>query len=84
MAAGRPVCASRAGGLQDIVIHGETGFLFDRDDDVRLAEHLARMLDDAALRNTMGAEGLRRAAAEYDWTRVIAKHYPHILETLSS
>ncbi len=84
MAAGRPVCASRAGGLQDIVIHGETGFLFDRDDDVRLAEHLARMLDDAALRNTMGAEGHRRAAAEYDWTRVIAKHYPPILETLSS
>lgn len=84
MAAGRPVCASRTGGLQDIVLHGETGFLFDREDDAGLAAHLARLLEDEGLRTSMGAAGRRRAEHEYDWAGIAARHYPALLEVLHS
>ncbi len=80
MASGRPVCASRAGGLQGIVLHDETGFLFDRGDSAALAEYLGRLLDDSELRARMGANGRARAEQEYDWKRVVAKYYPAILE----
>lgn len=83
MAAGRPVCASRVGGLQDIVVDGETGLLFERDDDQGLAECLNRLLSDGDLRRKMGEAGRQRAVAEYDWSQVMAKHYPPILECLT-
>jgi glycosyltransferase involved in cell wall biosynthesis len=80
MASGRPVCASRVGGLQGIVTHGETGFLFDRADGKELAAQLDKLLDNADLRTEMGEKGRRRVEEEYDWGRVIANHYPAIFE----
>lgn len=83
MASGRPVCASRVGGLQDVVTHGETGFLFDREDSEGLAQCLRLLLDDPALRRRMGAAARTRAETEYDWRRIVAKHYPPLLEELA-
>jgi len=60
-AAGRPVVASRIGGLTDVVVDGETGFLIlpgSRDD---LAAAMQRLLDDEPLRTRMGKAGRRRA-----------------------
>ena len=82
MASGRPVCVSRVGGLQDIVTHGETGFIFDPGDSTALAGFLARLLDDGDLRKRMGASARQRAEEEYDWKRIVAKHYGPILERL--
>lgn len=75
MAHARPVVASAVGGLADIVRHGETGFLVPPSDPAALAAHLETLLDSAALRNSLGAEGRRVAAAEYDWSQVIERHY---------
>ena len=83
MASGRPVCASRVGGLQGIVVDGETGFLFDAGDAAGLAERLAQLLDDHELRRRMGTAGRERAEAEYDWTRLIPKHYGPLLEEVT-
>ena len=83
MASGRPVCATRVGGLQDIVVHGETGFLFDAGDGQSLAAHLARLLDDADLRQRMGEAGHKRAAEEYDWKRIAERYYPPIIVELA-
>lgn len=82
MASGRPVVVSRVGGLQHIVVDGESGLLFDPGDADGLAECLARLLDDDALRQRMGAAARARAEAEYDWKRLVAAHYPPILEGL--
>ncbi len=81
-AVGRPVCASRVGGLQDIVVDGETGFLFEPGDYKGLAEHLGKLLDNSELRLKMGKAARKRVEAEYDWLRVIEKSYPPILEQL--
>lgn len=82
MASGRPVVASRVGGLQTIVAHEETGFLFDREDSASLARQLGRLLDDGDLRRRMGEAGRKRAEREYDWDRIIETHYPPLLERL--
>jgi glycosyltransferase involved in cell wall biosynthesis len=84
MAAGRPVCAARVGGLQEIVIDGESGFLFNRGDAGDLARRLGALLDDGALRSRMGTVGRARAEIEYDWANIIARHYPNLIEDLAS
>jgi glycosyltransferase involved in cell wall biosynthesis len=82
MASGRPVCASRVGGLQDIVLEGETGLLFDAGDAEGLARCLARLLDDGPLRSKMGVAARDRAETQYDWRRIVERYYPPILEGL--
>ena len=80
MATGRPVCASRVGGLQEIVVHKETGFLFDAGDTAELAKQLDILLDNGDLRLRMGIAAHRRVYAEYRWPHVVEQHYLPILQ----
>lgn len=70
MAAGKPVIASRIGGLPDIVADGETGILFTPRDADALRAAMARVLDDPALAARMGAAGQERIKAFYASTVV--------------
>jgi glycosyltransferase involved in cell wall biosynthesis len=70
MAAGLPVVASGVGGLAEIVVDGETGFLVPPGDEGALAEAVLRLLGDVELRHRMGAAGRRRAEALFSWGRV--------------
>jgi glycosyltransferase involved in cell wall biosynthesis len=63
-AAGRPVVASRIGGLTDVVVDGETGFLILPGSRDELAAKMQRLLDDEPLRARMG-EAARRRAGEF-------------------
>lgn len=80
MATGRPVVVSDVGGLQEIVVHGETGFIFHRDKPAELADYLRTLLDDPELRRRMGEAGRKRVEKLYAWDQVIDRHYPAILE----
>lgn len=62
MASGRPVIASRIGGIPDIVVDGETGLLVPPGDDVALQAAIERLLADPTLREQMGQAGKRRAS----------------------
>ncbi|MGH2369592.1 MAG: glycosyltransferase family 4 protein, partial [Chloroflexota bacterium] len=62
MAAGRPVVASRIGGIPDLVADGQTGFLVPPDDPVALRRAMQRLLADAALRDRMGQAGYQKLA----------------------
>ena len=61
-AVGKPVVASNIGGLRDIVVDGETGFLVPPDDRDGLAAAMHRLIDDAGLRERLGAAARERAA----------------------
>ncbi len=78
MATSLPVCAARVGGLQDIVVHGETGMLFERDNVEELAAVLRPLLDDAAMRRAQGAAGRDRVLARYQWKTVLEQCYPSV------
>jgi glycosyltransferase involved in cell wall biosynthesis len=68
MAAGVSVVASRAGGLAELVEDGATGVLVRPDDPRALANGLARVLGDDALRARLADAG-RLAARRYDLAR---------------
>jgi glycosyltransferase involved in cell wall biosynthesis len=70
MAAGSPVVASRSGGLIETVKDGETGFIIDKNDPQQLAQALLRLLEDDAMRETMGRAGRERALVNFTWDRV--------------
>lgn len=60
MAVGKPVIATRIGGLTDIVADGETGFLVTPGSAEELASATERLLADPALRQQMGEAGRLR------------------------
>jgi glycosyltransferase involved in cell wall biosynthesis len=62
--AGRAMIASRIGGLQDVVLDGETGLLVPPGDRPALRDAIARLLGDAALRERLGAAAGARARAQ--------------------
>jgi glycosyltransferase involved in cell wall biosynthesis len=69
MAAARPVIASAAGGLADIVLHGETGLLVPPGDAGALRAALAQLLAAPGLQARLGEAG-RRRAEEYRASRI--------------
>jgi phosphatidyl-myo-inositol dimannoside synthase len=66
-AAGKPVIGGRSGGTSAAVADGKSGFLVDSGAEVELHDALRKLLTDRCLRERMGAVGLRRARAEFDW-----------------
>jgi glycosyltransferase involved in cell wall biosynthesis len=60
-----PVIATAVGGLKDIVVDGETGFLVPSHSPGRIAEKLQLLIDQPDLRKSMGEKGLARAEKEY-------------------
>lgn len=71
-AAGRPVVASRVGGVAGLVRDEEDGLLFAPGDVAGCVAALRRLGDDAALAARL-AEAGRRKAAEHSWDRVTAR-----------
>ncbi len=59
MSAGRPVIASRIGGLPEVVRDGETGLLVEPGNARDLVQAIDCLLSDPALRDRMGAAALR-------------------------
>jgi glycosyltransferase involved in cell wall biosynthesis len=62
-AASRPIVASRVGGLLDIVVDGENGWLIPSDDSIALARALERAAAEPATLRRMGAAGRKRYEA---------------------
>lgn len=81
-AAGRPVVASRTGGLQLTTVEGETGFLVTPGDATALAQRLETLLDDPGLAQRMGTAARARAEQHYSWPRIIETHYLPLLEAV--
>jgi glycosyltransferase involved in cell wall biosynthesis len=61
MAGGLPVVASRCGGVEDLVIDGETGILFPPGNPEALASAISTLIDDPELMRSMGEKGRERA-----------------------
>jgi len=57
---GKPVAATTAGGIPEVVADGETGLLVPPEDPVRLGAAIDRLCGDAGLRSRLGQAGARR------------------------
>jgi phosphatidylinositol alpha-1,6-mannosyltransferase len=81
--AARPVIAGRAGGVEDAVVHGETGLLIAPDSVVEFVAAASRLLEDTALADEMGTRALARVRSGYTW-EVAAGRMARCLEGLST
>ena len=79
MACETAVVASRVGGIPEIVVEGETGYLVDYDSErpesftTALATRVAELLADSALASQMGRAGRERAVEHFSWPAIAAR-----------
>ena len=87
MALGLPVVGTATGGIPDVIVDGETGYLVPIDQKTdgtgtplepeaferAMAERLIKILDDPAMARRMGKAGLERARAHFSWEAIGAK-----------
>jgi len=89
MACETPVVASRVGGIPEIVVEGETGYLVDLDPadldgfTSGLAGRMERLLDDPTTAARMGKAGRERVLRHFGW-RAIASRTVQLYESLLS
>ena len=66
MRCGIAVAGVNAGGVPEIITHGETGLLFEWDNPDQLAEQLAELFRDPGLRNKLAINGKAMADMEFN------------------
>jgi glycosyltransferase involved in cell wall biosynthesis len=71
MACGKPIVATTAGGMPEVVAGGETGLLVPPRDDEALAAAIVRLLTDPALRARMGAAAEQRVRELFSAERMV-------------
>jgi glycosyltransferase involved in cell wall biosynthesis len=71
MAVSRPVVATDVGGTSDAIQEGRTGLLVPPGDSMRLADAIARLYGDPALRGKLGAAARRSAESGYSAPAVL-------------
>jgi glycosyltransferase involved in cell wall biosynthesis len=76
MACGRPVVASNAGGVSEIISENETALGHAPGDAAALADSMARLATDCGLRKKMGGKGRRWAEQHFDRLRLTAEVLP--------
>ena len=82
MASGTPVVASRIGGLAEVVVDRETGFLVEPGDTAALGDRLARLLSDHHLAARLGANARDLVVERFTW-RACAERCLAAYETLA-
>lgn len=74
LGAGRPVVATRVGGLADLIVDGDCGLLVPPDDAPALAAAIARLRDDAALRGRLATAGPARVDSGHRPEQYVQHH----------
>ena len=84
MASSRPVIGAASGGLPEIIVPGQTGFLVANDDPSGYAAATLRLIEDPELRCQLGAAGAARARDVFSADQMvqrITEVYQRILAT---
>ncbi|WP_166240453.1 glycosyltransferase family 4 protein [Paenibacillus turpanensis] len=71
--AGLPAIVSNAGGLPEMVSHGETGLIFSNGDTAGLRNHLLHLLEDDAYRAALGRQAKQSAQVKWSLDTMIGK-----------
>lgn len=67
MACEIPVIASSVGGLKEVIVDKETGYLVPKKDHKEIAKYLKKLILDKNLRTSLGENGRKRVLENYDW-----------------
>ena len=79
MSHGVPVIGSNVGGIPDIIVDGENGFLVPEQRPDILAEKIVQLLSDDGLREQFRKNGLIRVREKFSWEK-ISKDFADVFE----
>lgn len=68
-----PVISSNIGGLPEVNVHGETGYLCDLDDINCMGNYAVKILSDEELHNEM-AQNARKHAQKFEMSKIISQY----------
>lgn len=83
MTMGIPTVASDIPGTRDLIVHGQTGYLYPRGDLGALTRWTYGLLQDEQLRTQMGEQARRRAAQHFSLEQMIQSHQSLYLSLLA-
>lgn len=68
---GLPVIASNVGGISEVVVHGETGYIYDRNSEPReIIQYLKLLIEDPTLRARLGQEAVKNVRDNFNRERM--------------
>ncbi|HXX06037.1 MAG TPA: glycosyltransferase family 4 protein [Candidatus Bathyarchaeia archaeon] len=76
----KPVVATRAGGIPELMSNEKTGFLVEKGDQKGWTDRLSALLNDREKSKAMGVEGRKYVAENFSWDK-IAKKFVSVLDT---
>ncbi len=83
MACGVPVIGTEIGGLPEVIIHGETGYLFPIGDTLNMAEKAVKLLNNTETHELFRKQARKRATQYFNADKIITQYeefYKEILE----
>ena len=80
MLAKKPVIGSNHGGLTEIIVNNETGFLVEPNNETKLAEAISKLIENPELRKQLGEKGYQRAINEFSVATYVNKFEKLLLE----
>ena len=84
MSCGVPVVSSSVGGLPELNVHGETGYIAEIGDVERMAKYAIELLTNDTRREMFAKAGRKRAVENFDIEQIVVqyeRHYERILNT---
>jgi N-acetyl-alpha-D-glucosaminyl L-malate synthase BshA len=82
MSCGVPVISSSVGGLPELQVHGETGYIAEIGDIARMAKYATELLTNEP-RHRLFMEAARKRALEFDTRKVIGQYEEYYEECMS-
>ncbi len=76
MACGLPVIGTRVGGIPELIVDGQTGFLTEPRDEAALAEKMENLLQDPEGGREMGRRAAERVRELFTWEKVVDRLMP--------
>lgn len=70
-AAGKAIVSTKTGGIEDIVIPGETALLTGIYDEIKFLEHLHALVNNAELRHKMALKGWEHVSGKFHYTALV-------------
>lgn len=77
-----PVIGSNAGGLPELVKHGETGYITEVGDVEKMAEYAVRILSDDAIREDLGKKARKRVLDNFAEESVVPQYEAYYEEVM--
>jgi len=84
MACGVPVVSSSVGGLPELQVHGETGYIAEMGDIERMAKYAVDLLTNDAKRLEFGRAGRTRAVENFDSEKIVSMYEHYYNECLAA